>query len=52
MPRQKDTGKGRELEVRPKKVHEFKREPLRFKLRESKVVAMDDALKQIYRIKN
>lgn len=52
MPRQKDTDKGSGIEIEPKKIHEFKREPLRFKLMKSKVVTMDDTLKRIYRIRN
>lgn len=48
--KQKD--KTHELEVRPKKAYYEKREPMRLKLRKSRLIDIDDNLKRIYKIKN
>lgn len=51
-PRQKDSVKSSEIVLEPKKVYHEKQEPLRFRLKKIKLVAIDDALKRIYRIQN
>lgn len=49
--KQKDV-RVQELVIEPKKAYYEKVEPIRFKLRKTRCVDLDDNLKRIYRIKN
>lgn len=50
-PRQKDTIKTANSAVEPKSLY-VPKEPMRFKLKKTRLIDIDDRLKRLYRIKN